>query len=150
MNTKLLFILAFMGGVCLAIQAAFNSQLTVLLKKPIFTTFVSAISSVVFSLLFVLLLFTKDLPNKESFREIPWYLWLAGGFFSIAGLMLYFITIPKIGITKVIVLGLCGQLVLSVIAGHFGWLNLPADPITLKKSIGVVVMIIGILLIYSK
>ncbi|CEN46421.1 conserved exported hypothetical protein [Capnocytophaga canimorsus] len=56
-----------LGGVCLAIQAAFNSQLTVLLKKPIFTTFVSAISSVVFSLLFVLLLFTKDLPNKESF-----------------------------------------------------------------------------------
>ena len=139
-----------MGGVCLAIQAAFNSQLTMLLKKPIFTTFVSAISSVVFSLLFVLLLFTKDLPNKESFREIPWYLWLAGGFFSIAGLMLYFITIPKIGITKVIVLGLCGQLVLSVIAGHFGWLNLPADPITLKKSIGVAVMIVGILSIYSK
>lgn len=150
MNSKILFLLAFMGGVCLAIQAAFNSQLTILLKKPIFTTLVSAISSVVFSLCFTLILFAKDIPSRENFREVPWYLWLAGGLFSITGLMLYFVTIPKIGISKVIVLGLCGQIIFSVIAGHFGWLNLPSDPITLKKSLGILIMMAGIFLIYSK
>ncbi len=49
-----------------------------------------------------------------------------------------------------IAIGLCGQLLFSVVAGHFGWLNLPGDPITFKKLMGVLAMIVGIFLINLK
>lgn len=47
-------------------------------------------------------------------------------------------------------IGLCGQLVFSVIAGNYGWLNLPLEPITIKKTIGVSSMVLGIILINIK
>jgi transporter family-2 protein len=47
-------------------------------------------------------------------------------------------------------IGLFGQLIFAVIAGNYGWLNLPLEPITLKKTIGISSMIIGILLINIK
>ncbi len=47
-------------------------------------------------------------------------------------------------------LGLFGQLAFSVIAGHFGWLNLPTEPITIKRVVGIITMLSGILLINLK
>jgi transporter family-2 protein len=49
-----------------------------------------------------------------------------------------------------IALGLCGQLVFSLVAGKFGWLNLPVEPITTKRLMGIAAMIIGIILINTK
>ncbi|CAM1371475.1 conserved hypothetical protein [Tenacibaculum litoreum] len=49
-----------------------------------------------------------------------------------------------------IALGLCGQLVFLLIAGKHGWLNLPMEPITTKRLIGTIAMLIGIILINSK
>ncbi|WP_192348357.1 DMT family transporter [Algoriphagus sp. Y33] len=148
MNQSLLSIIAFIGGVCLAIQAGFNTQLGVLVKKPILASISTSISGVLFAFVFVLL-FSKDIPTIQTAKQVPWYLWFAGGLFSIIGITLYYFTIPKLGISKMISMGLCGQLVFSVVAGHFGWLNLPFEPITLKKMIGVSAMILGIAFINS-
>jgi len=49
-----------------------------------------------------------------------------------------------------IALGLCGQLIFSMIAGKYGWLNLPVEPITTKRLLGTVAMLIGIVLINTK
>jgi transporter family-2 protein len=149
MNQQLIVILAFFGGICLAIQAAFNTQLSVMLKQPILATISTSVSSVVFASL-LLLFVRKEIPSLKIIKIIPWHLWFIGGMFSVIGVSIYFFTIPKIGISKMISLGLCGQLVFSVVAGHFGWLNLPLDPATWKKIIGIIAMIIGILFINSK
>ncbi|MDR7128958.1 transporter family-2 protein [Algoriphagus sp. 4150] len=148
MNQSLLSIIAFIGGVCLAIQAGFNTQLGVLVKKPILASISTSISGVLFAFVFVML-FSKDIPNIQTAKQVPWYLWFTGGLFSIIGITLYYFTIPKLGISKMISMGLCGQLVFSVVAGHFGWLDLPLEPITLKKMIGVSAMILGIAFINS-
>lgn len=149
MNQQLLSLIAFLGGICLAIQAGLNTQLGVLLKKPILASISTSLSSVVFGLIFALLL-PKEMPSLQAAKQIPWYLWFTGGLFSIVGITFYYFTIPKLGIAKMISLGLCGQLIFSIIAGHFGWLNLPTDPITLKKTLGVVAMITGIIFINTK
>ncbi|PSL50353.1 transporter family-2 protein [Chitinophaga niastensis] len=149
MNQHFVSIIAFFGGVCLAVQACFNAQLGTLLKKPILASISQSISSFIFAAVFVLL-FSKELPNLQTAKQIPWYLWFIGGLFSVTGITLYYFTIPKLGISRMISLGLCGQLVLSAIAGHFGWLNLPVEPVTLKKTIGIAAMVTGIILISSK
>ena len=144
-----LYILAFIGGVFLAIQAAFNTQLGATLKQPIMAVVAASITSALFGALFLLFTSTDNM-KLVIFQKVPWYLWFIGGLFSMIGISLYFYTIPKLGISKMIALGLCGQLIFSLIAGKFGWLNLPIEPITAKRFIGALAMIIGIILINTK
>lgn len=138
--------LALMGGVFLAIQAGFNSQLGGILKQPIIAVIATSITSVLLGLVLLFFL-NKNSLETSSFSNVPWYLWFIGGLFSASGISIYFYTIPKIGISKMIALGLCGQLLFSLLAGHFGWLNMPVEPITSKRLFGTIAMIIGIFLI---
>lgn len=146
MNALSLSLLAIIGGICLAAQGGFNATLGILLKNPLLATCSAFLSSTCFSLIYVLVNY-KDLPAIKTIENIPIYLWFTGGFLSLLGISLYYYTIPKLGLSTMISLGLCGQLLFSVIAGHFGWLNLPTEPITLKRLFGVLTMLTGILII---
>ncbi|KIX21490.1 glycyl-tRNA synthetase subunit beta [Flavobacterium sp. 316] len=149
MKFIIVYLLAFIGGVFLAIQAGFNTQLSVLLKQPILAVISTSITSVILGCVLILI-FGKENIQPNTFGQVPWYLWFVGGLFSVIGISLYFYTIPKLGISKMIALGLCGQLAFSLIAGKFGWLNLPIEPITTKRVLGILAMIIGIFLINTK
>ncbi|WP_282117337.1 DMT family transporter [Cellulophaga baltica] len=149
MNNYGILVLAFIGGVFLAIQGGLNAQLGVLLRNPLLASLIAFFSSTLFALVFVLFNF-KSLPTIIQAKEVPFYLWFTGGFFSVIGISLYYYTIPKLGISTMISIGLCGQLIFAVIAGNYGWLNLPLEPITLKKTIGMLSMILGIILINIK
>ncbi len=136
---------AFIGGVSLAIQGGLNARLGVLLKNPLWASLTAFTVSAVTALLVVAVIF-RSYPSSEQVKEVPFFLWFTGGIFSVLGLGLYYYTIPKIGISATISLGLCGQLIFAVIAGHFGWLGLPFDPLTFRKILGILAMICGIIL----
>ena len=149
MNQLTLSILAFTGGVLLAVQGGLNAQLGVLLKNPLLAALVAFFCSATFAFLMVVFS-VKSFPSPHQLREIPTYLWFAGGLFSVVGISLYYYTIPRLGVSSMISLGLCGQIVFSVVAGHFGWFNLPAEPVDYRRLLGLAAMIGGILLINSK
>ncbi|EZH72347.1 hypothetical protein ATO12_23120 [Aquimarina atlantica] len=149
MKLVIIYILAFVGGVFLAIQAGFNTQLGSIIKQPLLAVISTSIASAFFGCILILFV-GKETIQLNTFQQVPWYLWFIGGLFSTVGITLYFYTIPKLGISKMITFGLCGQLIFSVIAGKFGWLNLPIEPITTKRLIGVFSMIIGIILMNTK
>lgn len=150
MKLQILQATAFFGGVCLAIQAGFNTQLGHDLKKPILASISTSFSSLIFGLVFLFLFFSKNLLGNQTIRVIPWYMWFVGGLFSVIGITAYYFTIPKLGVSKMISLGLCGQLAFSMLAGHFGWFNLPMESITLQKILGAIAMVVGIFFINSK
>ncbi|PST83414.1 EamA-like transporter family protein [Pedobacter yulinensis] len=141
--------LAFAGGVFLAVQAALNSHLGLLLKKPLLATVAQSASGLIFSLLLVALA-AKELPAVQTVRQVPAYLWFMGGLFSVLGVSLYYFAIPRLGLSTMISLGLSGQLVFAIMAGHYGWLNVATEPLTLKRLLGIVFMLAGILLIKLK
>jgi len=149
MNQYSLISIAFLGGILLAAQGGLNAQLGVFLKNPLLASLVAFFFSFIFVLIYVLANI-KNLPTLNDLKNIPTYLWFTGALFSVLGVSLYYYTIPKLGISTMISLGLIGQLLFSVVAGHFGWLNLPTEPISIKKMMGVISMIIGILLINLK
>lgn len=149
MNQYLLSLLALIGGAFLALQGSLNAQLGLLLKNPLLASLIAFCSSTCFAFCLVLLT-TKHYPNAIIVREVPIYLWFAGGLFSLIGISLYYYTIPKLGLSTMISFGLCGQLVFAVIAGHFGWFGLPTEPMSLQRLGGLVAMIVGILLINLK
>lgn len=149
MNQFLLSCLAFIGGIFLAIQASLNANLGIILKKPILASVAQSVSSTVFAIAIVALSL-KTLPNSTTLKEVPVYLWFTGGLFSVIGISLYYYTIPKLGLSTMIAIGLSGQLIFSVVAGHFGWLNMPMEPISIKKIAGLVFILAGILFIKLK
>lgn len=149
MRLFLLSVLGLAGGVFLAVQAGFNAQLGSTLKQPILAVIASSISSVVFGCL-ILFFINKESIQNITTVQVPWYLWFIGGLFSVLGIAIYFYNIPKIGISKMIALGLCGQLLFSLIAGSYGWLNLPVEPITTKRLVGTIAMVAGIILFNLK
>lgn len=146
MKIFILYILAFAGGVFLAIQAGFNTQLGAYLKNPLSAVLISSVFSVIFATT-VFIFTAKELPPTSVVYDIPWYLWFIGALFSVVGISLYFYTIPQLGISKMITLGLAGQLIFSVVIGRLGWFNLPSEPISITKMAGVGALLLGIILI---
>lgn len=149
MKLILNYILAFLGGIFLAMQAAFNTQLGSSLKQPILAVVSTSATSAFLGIIFILI-FSKNSIQLYTAEQVPWHLWFIGGLFSMIGISLYFYTIPKLGIGKMITMGLCGQLIFSLIAGNYGWLNLPLETFTTKRILGAIIMLFGIILINSK
>ncbi len=148
MNGIILTLLAIFGGICLAAQSGFNSTLGVMLKSPLLATVSAFMTSTCFAFIYVLFN-AKQLPKWNSFEQIPIHLWFTGGLLSLLGITIYYYTIPKLGMSTMISLGLGGQILFSVIAGHFGWLNLPTEPLTFKRLFGVIMMLSGVFLIHK-
>jgi transporter family-2 protein len=149
MNQFFLATLAFIGGVFLAIQASLNANLGSLLNRPQLASVAQSVTSTLFALA-IAVITVKTLPSPATIKQIPIYLWFTGGLFSVLGISLYYFTIPRLGLTTMISLGLFGQLSLALVAGHFGWLNTPLEQVTLKKLVGVALMLAGIMLIKTR
>ncbi|MBO0937338.1 DMT family transporter [Fibrella sp. HMF5335] len=146
MNQVTLSVLAFVGGVFLALQAGLNTLLGVLLKHSLLASLSAFLSSAVVGTL-VVLLSVKNVPTLHQLKAVPHYLWFAGGICSMAGIELYHCTVPKLGIATMLPLGLSGQLLFSVLAGYFGWFDLSVQPINAKKAWGVGALLLDLFLI---
>ncbi|WP_036385323.1 DMT family transporter [Muricauda sp. MAR_2010_75] len=145
MDKGIYFLLAILGGVSLAMQGGLNAQLGVQLKSSILASLVAFAFSALFALLLVLVL-TRSSMDFSLYRNVPAYLWFSGAFFSVIGICLYYYTIPKLGISTMISLGLFGQLLFATVAGHFGWFGLPNEPLVIKRALGIFAMALGIFL----
>lgn len=148
MNAFVLAMLGLSGGVFLAIQSGFNSQLGVLLKNPIIAVAATSLFSFLFALSFLLVQYRP--VNGEELKSVPWFLWFIGAGFSMLGISIYFYLIPKVGMAKMVTLGLCGQLLFAVVSGHFGWFGMPKEAFTTVRILGAMCLLLGIVLINHK
>lgn len=141
-----LYILAFISGTAMALQAGFNAQLGHLLSNAQLAAVVAFFCSLFFAIC-TLIIINQPLPSFVTIKAVPTYLWFAGGVLSAVGISLVYFLIPKMGLGTMMPYFLVGQLMMAVIAGHFGWFNMPIKPITLYKMMGLFALVIGIMLI---
>lgn len=146
MNAFSFPLIAFLAGAAIATQAAMNSQLGMIVKNSLLATVVAFFSSLFFTLI-ALLFLTKKLPSLDSIREVPYYLWFSGGLLSAFGIGTFYWLIPKMGAGPMVSYALVGQLILAMIAGHYGWFQLPVIPLSTVKVIGIILLISGITLV---
>ncbi|WP_116473538.1 DMT family transporter [Zobellella maritima] len=140
-----LSLLALMAGAAIAVQAGMNAQLGVLLRNSLLGTAVAFSVSCLLSLLAVMVS-TRQYPQLASIQAVPLYLWF-GGVLSVFGVGMFYFLIPRMGAGPMMSFALTGQIVVAIIASHFGWFDLPVKPITPLKAAGVVALVAGILLI---
>ncbi|MGJ8693582.1 MAG: DMT family transporter [Thalassotalea sp.] len=138
-------LLAIAAGAAIAIQATMNAQLGVVLKNSILATGIAFLLSLLITLL-VMLITTKQYPNLSEIKAVPIYLW-CGGALSAFGVGMFYYLIPKMGAGSMMSYALTGQILIAIVASHFGWFNLPIKSIDSIKTIGAALLIIGVLLI---
>lgn len=140
-----LSLIAFLSGAAIAAQAGLNAQLGVGLRNPLLATIVAFFTSLLFTLLAVLLT-TRDYPSWETVRTVPMHLWFSGGILSAFAISMFYYSIPKMGIGNMMSFALSGQLLMAVIASHFGWFDMPQKPITITRLMGLLALLTGVVL----
>jgi bacterial/archaeal transporter family-2 protein len=143
------FLFAFLGGAVLPIQIGINGLLRRFLEHPLQATAVSfAVGAVAAALASIA--FRAPLPSLEKISASSLWMWFAGVF----GAFYVFTTIfssPKVGASVAVTLAIAGQVLIALLADHYGWLSFPQSSISLLKIAGAALVIAGVALIaYAK
>jgi transporter family-2 protein len=144
-------LLAVAAGAAIAIQASMNAKLGVLLKSAMMGTsiafFVSCVFAVSAMVISAMVFSTKQVPQMADIKSVPVYLWLSGGALSAFGVGMFYYLIPKMGVGSMMSYALSGQIIIAIVASHFGWFELPVKPITSLKLAGAFSLVAGVLLL---
>src|SRR5688572_26369712 len=144
----LLFILPFMAGVAMTIQAGVNSQLRTVLNNPLLAAFISFITGTV--ALGLLLLFSrKTIPSLSVYGTTDWYN-LTGGLLGAFFVMVVILTVREIGTANMFALVIAGQFLTALVFDHYGLIGFKVNPVSIQKIIGVLLIIVGAYLINKK
>lgn len=146
LSSQLLFIipLALGIGIAMAFQTAINTQLKTYLHSPIQAAFISFLFGTI--ILAVMVYFQGAAkPSLSVLLHIPWFLWL-GGILGVYAISTSIYTAPKLGFLTFTGLVIFGQLVISMLLDHFGWLGTEKTPINWQRLLGGIVIFLGVLL----
>jgi bacterial/archaeal transporter family-2 protein len=142
-------LLAFLGGIFLAVQVGVNTQLRNWVGHSIFAMLISIFVSLCTGI-FVLLLYSFTLnlpwPSFERLLQAPGWIWIGG---ILGALYVWFCIIlaPKLGATVLFGLIVAGQFIASLVIDHHGLIGFPQHPITLLRILGVTLLVLGVILI---
>lgn len=139
-NIKFLFYLfPLLAGICICFQGLINGywqsrigiHSTILINGIVVTT-----------MSFIFYLFGNSTPINHVISSVkPWLFF--NGLFGFIILTIAALAFPRIGATSVIVIIMCGQILTGVIIDHLGLLNLPHQPVSFLRIVGILLLFIG-------
>ena len=144
-GSYLFILIAIIAGMMMPTQAAINNRLAGFVNSPVIAAFVSfAVGTVA---LFVYILATGiPLSNLASLRNaslISWTGGLLGAFFVASAVIL----VPKLGVALTFSLIVAGQMLITLILDHFGFLGVPVKEINIQRFLGATLIVLGVVLI---
>ncbi|MEA3222761.1 MAG: DMT family transporter [Thermodesulfobacteriota bacterium] len=140
MQTSLYVLLALLMGVVFSIYLPMNSSVSRYLGSVITANITFFLLALVTSILIFAI--SGNFGAICKIKNVPPYLFLTGVVSAFAVLGITFL-IPKLGARKFFILTITGQIIAAIIISHLGVLESPKDPITLKKILGAVLLMIG-------
>jgi len=144
MNYILTTLAFFLGGL-LPIQVGVNAELAKYINSPILAALVSFLVGGV-CLILCAVIFKTPLPTLNQVTSLPTWLW-GGGMIGAAVVLGSILAGPKIGALALVSLLLAGQLVVSILIDHYGWLGFPIQKMNIQRFLGVLLLVGGFLLV---
>ena len=144
----LYYILPFIAGIMITVQSGINSQLRTAIQHPLLAALISFLSGTA-ALIVLVLLSKQAMPTMQALGSISWYKW-TGGLLGAFVVTVTLVSVAQIGATNMFVLIIAGQLITAVIIDHFGMLGLQQSTITLQKTVGVMLLVVGVYLVNKK
>ena len=140
MQTIIYISIAFFLGVLMSIYLPMNSSVSKYVGSPITANVTFFLTALLTSILIFFINGQFDTLNK--IKEVPVYLYLTG-FISAFMILGTTILIPHLGARRFFILLISGQILMAIVISHFGILESPKDPISMKKLIGASIVLIG-------
>jgi bacterial/archaeal transporter family-2 protein len=138
-------LLALVAGAMMPTQAAINNKLAGYVASPISAAFISFLVGTVG--LFVYMIATgTPLNNLVNIKDAPPVAWIGGmlGAFFVASTV---ILAPRIGVAMTFSLIVAGQMLITLVLDHFGFLGLPVKEISLPRVGGILLIVAGVAII---
>ena len=144
MDRGVAVVLTASAGGLIALQAPINSTLGrhVGTFQGAFVSFVVGTTA----LLIVASLARGGLGQLGEDRAVPWH-YLIGGLLGAVYVSTVLVTVRHLGAGGVTAATIAGQLTLSVIVDHFGWLGVDRQPISLARVAGILLLVAGVALV---
>ncbi len=144
-NNYFFIILAILAGMAMPLQAVVNSRLAGSMENPILAAFISfAVGT--FALFVYILLTGVPLSNLASVSNAP-PIALIGGFLGAFFVAVMATIIPRIPVALAFSLAIAGQMLVTLLVDHFGWLGTTEKPLNLLRVLGAVFITVGVILI---
>ena len=137
-------LMAVSVGAGLAVQAGVNARLRLGTGSALWAAMISSMLTVV---LFVIaqLIVRDPLPMSGLSRQ-PWWVW-TGGIMGAAYVFGVVYLTRSLGVAALFIAIVAGQLLAGLLIDHFGWFNVPVQPINGARIAGAVLVVAGIMLI---
>ena len=134
----LIILIGLAGGIAVGLQAPMASMITQ--RLGVFeSVFIVHLGGALLALLPIL--FYRG-GNLAQWKEMPWYTLLAGGFgLIVIGAISYMI--PRIGVGAAVITIVAGQMLVSTVLDHFGWLGGMGRPLDPTRALGLAVVLVG-------
>jgi bacterial/archaeal transporter family-2 protein len=147
MSKTLLLLVTLIMGALLPIQAALNGKLMRTFGHPVIGATISFLTGTIILLIYAFSI--RSSFNTSLIRETHWYHWTGGliGALYVTGII---VLIPRLGAGLAFALIVSGQLIMSLMMDHYGFLGVPVNPVNPSKLIGIGLLIAGVLLIRGK
>ena len=134
-----IILIGLVGGVAVGVQAPMSSMITQRLGT-FESVFIVHLGGALIALL--PLLFSGG-GNLARWKELPWYTLFAGIFgLVVIGAISYMI--PQIGVAAAVLTIVAGQMLVSTVLDHFGWLGGTGRPMDLTRFVGLLVVMVGV------
>ncbi len=131
------------AGGLVALQAPINSQL----GKTVGTFAAASVSFAIgLAVLVAITLVAGGFGDVARAADLRWY-YLTGGLLGAAYVSCVLVTVRHLGAGGVTAATITGQLSMSVVVDHLGWLGVERDPVDLTKVAGLVLLAAGTFLI---
>ena len=141
----LYLLLALIAGALMPTQAATNNKMAAFVDSPILAAFISFFVGTVALFIYVLATGTP-LGNLASAKNAPPIAWVGGfmgAFFVTAAVTL----VPRLGVAMTFSLIIAGQMMVTLVLDHFGFLGLEQRPVTIPRVLGILLITGGVILI---
>jgi bacterial/archaeal transporter family-2 protein len=144
-TTSLLWLLAFVAGALIPVQAAANAALSKSIQGNV--PFAALTLFVVAGLASAgaALLAGGQIPAAATLRAAPWWSYLGGFIVAFYVFTITFLA-PRLGVGTAISLIVAGQVVAALTIDHFGLLRSLTFPLTPARLVGAVLMAVGVFL----
>jgi len=137
-------LLTAIGGGLVALQAPINSTL----GRSVGTFQAAFVSFTIGTLVLAMIaaLAKGGLGQVAEARHLSWY-YLTGGLLGAAYVTTILVTVRTLGAGGAVAATIAGQLTISVIIDHNGWLGVQRDPVDALKLVGVALLAVGTYLV---
>ena len=142
--TTVAIVAVLVGGALTALQGPTNQRLAGIVNSPVKSALESfAVGTVALMIVAAVL---QSRPDVAAARALPWTSWL-GGLYGAVFVVAAAYAVPKLGVATTVTLMVAGQMLLSLVLDHFGFMGMPRQPVSPARIAGVMMLIGGVLLV---